>query len=160
MKSSAIREVARIVLIDATGNVLLVRYEDLVSMDPEGKSPPSYWVPPGGALRPSESYQAAAARELEEETGLVPGIGLQVWEVQHPLIYREQAVIQREKYYVGRVEAVKPEVTNRTHEPILEHRWWSLADLLESSEMFFPRGFVKLVGEVIDGTIPSEPIRI
>ena len=57
MKSSAGREVARIVVIDAVGNVLLVRYEDETSMDPEGKSPLSYWVPPGGALEPLELNQ-------------------------------------------------------------------------------------------------------
>jgi ADP-ribose pyrophosphatase YjhB (NUDIX family) len=42
--------------------VLLVRHE-------RPSVPTPYWVPPGGGVWPEETLQAAALRELEEETG-------------------------------------------------------------------------------------------
>jgi 8-oxo-dGTP pyrophosphatase MutT (NUDIX family) len=44
------------------GKVLLVRHERPTAPEP-------YWVPPGGGVLPGETLQAAALRELREETG-------------------------------------------------------------------------------------------
>jgi 8-oxo-dGTP diphosphatase len=160
MRKFPIREVARVVVLDRIGNVLLVRYQDDEPLDPEREGPLSYWVPPGGALEPGESYRSAARRELEEECGLLPEIGPAIWEVEHRLRSQGQLVNQRERYFIGRVDAVHPAVANRTAEAILEHRWWTLTELQESSEEFFPRGFINLVEPIVGGAIPSKPIRI
>ena len=50
MPSESVRQVARIILLDQAGNVLLVRYADTEPMDPNVEGPLTYWVPPGGAL--------------------------------------------------------------------------------------------------------------
>jgi len=44
------------------GKVLLVRHERPEALEP-------YWVPPGGGVMAGETLQAAALRELREETG-------------------------------------------------------------------------------------------
>ena len=56
------RPASRILLVDAAGRTLLFRFTV------EGRAP--FWVTPGGALDPGEPYEAAARRELLEETGL------------------------------------------------------------------------------------------
>src|SRR5438034_3428388 len=75
MASRSLREVARLVLLDANGSILLVRYRD----ERPGR-PSSYWAAPGGALEQSETHRAAAARELREETGLNADIGAELWQ--------------------------------------------------------------------------------
>jgi 8-oxo-dGTP pyrophosphatase MutT (NUDIX family) len=85
MRKFLIREVARVVVLDQIGNVLLVRYQDDEPLDPERDGPLSYWVLPGGALKPGESYRSAAQRELEEESRLLSEIGPEIWEVEHLL---------------------------------------------------------------------------
>lgn len=56
------RPAARIILLDPAGRALLFRF------DPADRPP--FWCTPGGALDPGETYEAAARRELLEETGI------------------------------------------------------------------------------------------
>jgi 8-oxo-dGTP pyrophosphatase MutT (NUDIX family) len=160
MTMGPLRQVARIVVLDAEGSVLLVRYQDVQPMDPERVGPLTYWVPPGGGLNPSESYESAAARELEEETGLTPEIGPLLWERRHVLQYKERLVSQHERYFLARLGSIRPAVANRTSEAILEHRWWTVPDLCRSSDQFFPVGFVELLQPIVQGQLPSGPLRI
>ena len=95
-----IREVARIVVLDREQNVLLVRYEDTVPMDPNGCDPIKYWVPPGGGVDAHESYAAAAHQELFEETGLNEEIGIPLWLCRHILRFRGRLVEQVEHFFL------------------------------------------------------------
>jgi len=160
MTSDPVRHVARIILIDQAGNVLLVRYEESEPMDPDGEGPVTYWVPTGGALNKDESYPSAAARELEEETGLTPEIGPLLWERRHKLRFQGELISQWERFYLARLEAVSPTVVNRSPEAIVEHRWWALPELQRASDQFFPEGFVRLVAPVIEGQLPATSLRI
>ena len=53
-------------LVDGDGRVLLAQR-------PEGKALAGTWEFPGGKLEPGESPEAALARELDEELGIVAG---------------------------------------------------------------------------------------
>src|SRR3989442_6335725 len=106
MMGKLLREVARLVLLDANGSALLVRYDDGVG------ARASYWATPGGALEPGESHRAAAARELLEETGLSGAIGPELWERQFDLTLPEGPVHQVERYFLLRLDAVAARVRN------------------------------------------------
>src|SRR5437762_693481 len=138
-----LREVARLVLLDANGCTLLVRYDDGVG--PRA----SYWVTPGGALEPGESHRAAAARELLEETGLSAAIGPELWERQFDLTLPEGPVHQVERYFLVRLDEVAPRVLNSSTEAIREHRWWSLPDLEATREVIYPDGFASALATVL-----------
>ena len=155
-----IREVARIVVLDREQNVLLVRYEDTAPMDPNRQDPITYWVPPGGGVNAHESHVAAAHRELAEETGLSEEIGIPLWVRRHTLRFEGRLVEQVEHFFLVQLTALRPSVANSTSEAIVEHRWWSREELFQSSAVFFPQGFVGLVGAVMKGIVPSSPITI
>lgn len=160
MSQLPIRQVARIVVLDRERNVLLVRYEDTVPMDPNGQDPVTYWVPPGGEVDAHESHVAAARRELAEETGLRAEIETPLWIRRHTLRLQGRLVDQIEHYFFVQLTALRPPVANHTSEAIVEHRWWSHRELLQSRALFFPERFVQLVGVVMEGNLPSAPISI
>ena len=160
MISESVRHVARVILLDQAGNVLLVRYEDPEPMDPDGEGPLTYWVPPGGALDQGENHLSAAMRELNEETGLTVEIGPWLWQSKHILRFKGQLITQQERFYLARLEVLAPPVSNRSPETIVEHRWWSLPELQFASVKFFPEGFVRLVAPIIYGQLPSMPLQI
>lgn len=64
---------ASVVVVDARGWVLLQERDEHPAIDP-GK-----WGFCGGHVEPGEELEAAAYRELEEETGLAPDGGLELF---------------------------------------------------------------------------------
>jgi 8-oxo-dGTP pyrophosphatase MutT (NUDIX family) len=146
-----LREAARLVLVDAAGSILLVRYRD-------HRAPARcYWATPGGGVEPGESPEEAAARELLEETGLRPAIGPRLWTRRFRWESPQGLVEQDETYFLARLDETAPTVRNSSPEPIEEHRWWSLAELEETAEVVFPEGLAGEVARVLDPRPPGAP---
>jgi len=155
-----VRRSARIVVLHPAGAVLLVHYTDLTPIDPSKPELLRYWVPPGGEVEEGESYEEAATRELEEETGIdLTEVGPQIWSRQRQLMHRCELKTYLERYFVAWAES-PGQLRNRTLEKIEEIRWWTLDELRASSETFLPEGFVQLVAPILGGTLPSAPIEI
>jgi 8-oxo-dGTP pyrophosphatase MutT (NUDIX family) len=146
MGGRAARDAARLVVVDGNGLVLLVRY-----VDGRPDRPASYWATPGGALEPGETHRAAAARELREETGLDAQVGSELFERSFNVDYGDGPVHQVERYFLVRLAAVRPFVTNSSSEAIREHRWWSLAELEATREVVFPEQFARSLARIISG---------
>jgi len=155
-----VRKGARIVVLDPAGAVLLVRYHDQTSVDPTNPGLLTYWVPPGGGVDEGESFEHAAIRELEEETGIeLAEVGPQIWSRERALVHGGELKRHLERYFVARVQPPRV-LRNRTAEPIEEIRWWTLDELRRSPETFLPEGFVELVAPLMGGELPSMPIEI
>jgi 8-oxo-dGTP diphosphatase len=160
MAEPSIRHVARVILLDRVKNILLVKYEDSVPMDPKREGRIIYWVPPGGKLEGDEGHRAAAKRELIEESGLSAEIGPWIWKSKHLLRLNKVLVTQEERYFLAEIDIEKPPVANQSSEDISEVRWWSITDLKNSSAVFFPDSFLDLILPILDGEIPSYPIQV
>jgi 8-oxo-dGTP pyrophosphatase MutT (NUDIX family) len=129
-----VRDAARVLLLDAHGRVLLLRFRDPVS----GRR---LWMTPGGALEAGETHEQAALRELTEETGL-RGITLaaSAGEREHHFTWNGQDYHQRERFFVAEV-VDSPAI----HAPGLEAGeivdavgWHAAADLSGLGDPFTP----------------------
>ncbi|MEG3176381.1 NUDIX domain-containing protein [Sphingomonas sp. RB3P16] len=130
----ALRPAARILLLDEADRVLLFRF------DPDDRPP--FWCTPGGAVDPGESYEAAARRELREETGLDLECGPQVLQRHAEFLTIEGVEVSADERYFH-VRAPHDAVDTSGH-TALEQRvmtrfhWFTRDELAAASEPYFP----------------------
>jgi 8-oxo-dGTP pyrophosphatase MutT (NUDIX family) len=147
------RLTSRILLFDEGGSILLFL---TTAPDTSGFA---RWVTPGGGVDPGETHEQAAVRELFEETGLViTDPGAPVW--HHDFVVEWDNADHdtgHAEYYVVRTTRFEPSSAGWTDDEkvdTLDWRWWSLDDLLTTSEPFEPAGLARLVDE--NRTTPKE----
>ena len=122
------------------------------------------WLTPGGGIHAGEDDQTALLREVWEETGLrLPRDELPlIWRREHTYPLRGERIRQSEDIYLVRVARFEPTSTNNPApgevDIFREFRWWSLDEIRTSRELFVPRGFARLMQDVIDEGQPSRPV--
>lgn len=128
------RRSARLLIVDPVGRLLLFRYDD-------ARVPP-FWATPGGQLVGAETYEAAAARELAEETGFVAPVGALVRTRDEVFAAGDLGPARWiEHYFLVRVPGGAPDRRRWTEEErrtIRAARWWSLAELRAADEPVRP----------------------
>lgn len=148
-----LRPASRILIVDSNDRILLFFVRLAYT---------SAWITPGGGLEPGESHEEAAVRELEEETGLrgatlSPCVGTVEFEFAHAdLLYH-----QRERYFVARVDSheVRSEGWTASESKEIERvRWWTLEEIIESSDNFRPADLPLVLPAVLAGEYPPLPL--
>ncbi len=153
----ALRPAVRLILLDNTNRLLLVRFED-------SSRQVSWWAAPGGALKPGESHEEALQREILEETGhhlLNPGSW--VWTREHVFDVAGKQYRQQERFYSARTDAFEPVSRGlETEEKVYVRalRWWTLAELKATKDVLSPSELPRLVRRLVQGGPPPEPIEV
>jgi 8-oxo-dGTP pyrophosphatase MutT (NUDIX family) len=146
------RRGARVLLIDDLGRVLLFRGHD--PADPAG---PAYWFTVGGGVDAGESDLDAAARETFEETGLSlqpDDFSGPVWHEVAEFPFDGRQYRQSQDFFVARTAQwavdtrgfVDTEVRS-----VVEHRWWAVDELRDTSETVYPDCLADLLAGVLVG---------
>jgi 8-oxo-dGTP pyrophosphatase MutT (NUDIX family) len=137
------RRTAKVLLIDRRGCVLLFSGIDRTRPDE-----PAVWFAVGGAADEGETLEAAAVREVAEETGLqLSDVGTAVMRRRFDWEFEGTAYDQEETYFVARVETFTPAMTGWTEieRATTEHRWWSVQDLRATTATVYPERLADLL---------------
>ena len=153
------RPTARVLLLDPTGRTLLFTVEE-----PDEESGRPFWFPPGGGLEAGETHEEAAHRELQEETGLT-GLTLSpcIWLRTHTTGIAGNVFRVRERYFVAHAPDSTVLVDSWTDielQAIKEYRWWTIAEIVASRDVFVPRRLGELLLPVLAGVLPRVPVEV
>jgi len=139
------RIAARVLMLDETGRVLLFRGRD--SARPEAGN---WWFTPGGALESGETPEAAARREVYEETGyrLTGDLGPVVFEQTIWYSFEQVEYEQHEQFFRVQVEHGRLDYSGWTEterRTVQTHRWWTAAELATTTEVIYPATLLDLI---------------
>lgn len=135
------RPAARILLVDAQRRVLLFRFA------PDDRPP--LWCTPGGAVDPGESYEAAARRELHEETGLNVDCGAQVAQrTVDFLTFERVEVTADERWFRVDVDAHEVAAAAPTEQEVrlgMQGRWFAREEIARWPETIYPADLIEML---------------
>jgi 8-oxo-dGTP pyrophosphatase MutT (NUDIX family) len=154
------RPTARILLADSEGRVLLFS-----AREPDGER---WWFTPGGGVHRGETVQAAAVRELFEETGFSvteAGLGPVVATSSSLWLAKGEGklFLGAHSFFFLRVPHTNLNSDGQEdleRNMITGHHWWSVAELRAATERIAPLGLAGLMDRLLRGDIPERPVRL
>ena len=144
-----VRRTARVLLFDPDDRLLLLKGR--LPSAPEG---PGWWYTVGGGIEEGESEDAAARREILEETGFAEvELGPVAFRLEQTFRDRkDRLVLQTEAYFTARCAAASP--SRDGWQPIEvdfvdDVRWWTLTELRACHEPMHPPDLARRVADLL-----------
>ena len=152
------RRTARILLMNKEDRLLLFKFAS--------RRREFVWLTPGGGVDEGEALNAAAARELREETGLIATPEQLGNVVAVTGGYADLGWVKgtlREDYFFHRVDALDVDMSGFTdyeRKSIAEHRWWSVPDLEAAAAHVVPWGLAPLLASILRDGPPENLVEL
>ncbi len=143
------RAAARVLLLDGQDRVLL-----FLGCDPAEPDAGSWWFTPGGGLEAGESPRDGAVREVFEETGLqlsVDDLTGPVHEATVEFSLEGRRYRQTGQFFVAHIDAHEVDTAGFSELEqsfVLDHRWWTRADLRTTKDTVYPAVLADLLDRV------------
>lgn len=150
------RQTVRGVIIANELFVLLIKVRDPLSGQ-------SFWLTPGGAVRPDEELEEAVRRKLHEEIGLTHAdIGPVLWSQSHDFEWAGTMWSQDETYFLVSSSLFEPLPGRRSRgvSHILGYRWWLIPSIREASETFAPPDLGRLLEQLREAGPPGRVVSL
>jgi 8-oxo-dGTP pyrophosphatase MutT (NUDIX family) len=143
------RRVSRIILLDQDDRFLL-----FLTASPKLAVPTVRWITPGGGVDEGESHTEGAIRELFEETGLqVSDVGEPVHTISGFSTFNDGHVqTTYVEFFVvrtGAFDITRDNWLDYEHSDILDVRWWSLEELVNTQEPIGPADLAEVISRVL-----------
>jgi 8-oxo-dGTP diphosphatase len=143
------RRSGRVILIDALGCVLLIRFRL-----PRGEGHHIFWATPGGEIEGDETPLETARRELREEIGLSVELAGPVHHATGIFEFQHETVDHDDLFFVGRYEGgdVRLDGADAAERDALTAvRWWTPDAIEATAEPVYPPDLADVLRRLMRG---------